>query len=321
MRSLPTGSDACKGEEVRRALITGGLGFVGRRLAACLLARGAEVVVLDVFETSPPDGTSLVVTDICDQEAMAGTIRPGDTVFHLAAVKAGMGEADFDLALHVNLDGSRAVLEACRRAGGVRLVYASTLAVFGGELPAVVDEATRPCPDTTYGATKAAVELLVNDYTRKGYVDGRTGRLPTVIVRPDAPSRGTSVFASAIIRETLAGRDYTVPVSRETPVVVIGVETAAEGLALLGDLPPGAFADDRVCNLPGLSATAEELVEGARKAGASGAIRLEPEPAVERVVRSWPRAVLPDRARALGLPEDESVDAIVQDYSNDATLS
>jgi nucleoside-diphosphate-sugar epimerase len=304
-----------------RAVITGGLGFVGRNLAARLLARGTEVVIVDAFQAPPPEGARAVVADICDAAGLNELVERGDVVFHLAAIRAGQGERDFDLAVRVNLDGSLGVLEACRRAGGIRLVFASTLAVFGGEaMPATVNEATRPSPQTTYGATKAAVELLVNDYARKGFVDGRVGRLSTVIVRPDTQAYATSAFASAVIGETLAGRDYALPVSIDTHVAVIGVRTAAECFVRLGELATADLGDDRVVNLPSLSATAGELVEAARRAGASGRIEVRRDLAVEAVVRSWPRAARADRALALGLARDESIDEIVQAYAADARL-
>lgn len=301
--------------QVVRAIVTGGLGFVGRALARRLVGGGAEVVLLDAAAGAAPAGTRLVVGDICDPELLRNVVCPGDVVFHLAAIRAGQGEHEFELALRVNLDGSRALLEACRAAGGVRFVFASTLAVFGGRAGSeTVDDGTRPTPRTTYGATKAAVELLVGDYTRKGFVDGRVGRLATVIIRPDAPAQATSAFASATVRELLAGRDYVLPVALETHVAVIGLRTAAECFVRLAELPSASLGDDRVLNLPNLSLTARDLVEGARRAGGTGRAEVRPDPHVEAVVRSWPRAARAERALALGLPGDESLDAIVSAY-------
>jgi nucleoside-diphosphate-sugar epimerase len=243
-------------------------------------------------------------------------VTSGDTVFHLAGIRGAEGEREFDLALRVNLDGSRALLEACRGAGGVRVVFASTLAVFGGrEMPNTVDDSTRPNPQTTYGMTKAAIELLLADYTRRGFVDGRAGRLATVVVRPDAPAQAASGFASAVIRETLAGRDCDLPVALDTRLPVIGADTAAECLIDLAELPPGALGDDPVLNLPSLSVTVRELAQAAERAGATGRIRERPDPETEAVVGTWPKSARADRALALGLPRDASLDAIVRAYA------
>jgi nucleoside-diphosphate-sugar epimerase len=290
-----------------RAVVTGGLGFVGRELAGRLGELGADVVVFDAAQGD----------DICDEEGVRAAIRPGDTVYHLAALRGSQSEQDFDLALKVNLEGSRTLLEACREAGGTRLVFASTLAVFGGQaMPSEVDEQVRPQPQTTYGTTKAVVEHLVADYRRKGFVDGRIGRLPTVIVRPDAPAHTASGFASELFRETLAGHEYDVPASLDLHLFVIGVRTAVAGLIRLGELPAESFGDDCVVHLPGVAVTVGGLVEAARRAGAGARIGVRPDPAIDAMVGSWPWSGRSGRAAALGLPQDESVDAIVAEYLN-----
>jgi D-erythronate 2-dehydrogenase len=302
-----------------KAIVTGGLGFVGQAVARRLAEAGTEVVRLDAAAGDESPGA--VRGDIADRALLDSLLEPGDVVFHLAGVRAAAGEMDFDLALRVNLDGSHSLLEACRAVGGIRLVFASTLAVFGGSaMPEIVDETTRSNPQTTYGATKAAVELLVNDYARRGFVDGRVGRLATVIVRPDPAALGTTAFASAVILEGLAGRDYTMPVSLDTRLAVIGIRTAAECFIRLAELPCDVLGDDHVLNLPNLSITAGELVEAARRAGAATQIDVRPDAEIEAVVRSWPEAARAGRALALGLPQDESLDAIVQGYVEDAYL-
>jgi nucleoside-diphosphate-sugar epimerase len=302
-----------------KAIVTGGLGFVGQAVARRLAEAGIEVVSLDA--AAGDDSPGVVRGNIADRALLDSLLEPGDLVFHLAGVRAAAGERDFDLALRVNLDGSRSLLDACRAVGGIRLVFASTLAVFGGSaMPGTVDEATRPNPQTTYGATKASVELLVNDYARRGFVDGRVGRLATVIVRPDPAALGTTAFASAVILEGLAGRGYTLPVSLDTRLAVIGIRTAAECFVRLAELPGDVLGDDRVLNLPNLSVTAGELVEAARRAGATTEVDVRPDPEIEAVVGTWPKAARAKRALALGLPQDESLDAIVQGYVEDAYL-
>jgi nucleoside-diphosphate-sugar epimerase len=302
-----------------KAIVTGGLGFVGRALTRYLTAAGIETVQLD---SAPGDkGPGVVGGDIADRALVTALLEPGDTVFHLAGIRGAEGEKNFELALSINLDGSRSLLDACRSVGGIRLVFASTLAVFGGAaMPDVVDDATRPNPQTTYGTTKAAVELLVNDYGRRGFVDARAGRLATVLVRPDAPAHAASGFASAVIREALAGRDYVLPVPLETRLPVIGVRTAVECLARLAELPAEALGDDRVINLPSLSISVGELVEAVRAAGATVTIGVERDPWVEKLVGTWPRAARSARALALRLPQDGSLDSIVRSYVEDATL-
>src|SRR5580704_2380526 len=197
-----------------RVVITGGCGFLGRRVALQVLARGDvdELVLFDNAPSAlplPEDGRLSVVTgDIADRETVRRVISPGThSVFHLAAVVSGQAEADTDLGYRVNLDGTRAVLDACRMLGTCpRVVFASSLAVYGGVLPPAVGDDTPLTPQTSYGTQKAIGELLVNDYSRKGFVDGRAVRLPTVVVRPGRPNRAASTFASSMIREPLAGR-------------------------------------------------------------------------------------------------------------------
>src|SRR5215471_10882877 len=192
-----------------RVVITGGCGFLGRRVALQLLRRD-DVDELVLFDNAPPalplpedKRVTLVTGDIAERAAVRRVISAGtDAVFHLAAVVSGQAEADTDLGYRVNLDGTRAVLDACRALGTCpRVVFASSLAVYGGTLPPEVGDETPLTPQTSYGAQKAIGELLVNDYSRKGFVDGRAVRLPTVVVRPGRPNRAASTFASSIIRE------------------------------------------------------------------------------------------------------------------------
>src|SRR6266540_1132440 len=203
-----------------RIVITGGCGFLGRRVALKLLADGSPLGPIDelvLFDNAPsalplPDDKrlTLITGDIADRATVARLISPGtEAVFHLAAIVSGQAEADTDLGYRVNLDGTRAVLDACRALGpgklgtGPRVVFASSLAVYGGVLPPSVGDDTALIPQTSYGSQKAIGELLVNDYSRKGFIDGRALRLPTVVVRPGRPNRAASTFASSIIREPL----------------------------------------------------------------------------------------------------------------------
>lgn len=320
-----------------RVVVTGGTGFIGRTLARQLLERGTlvgpsggqepieRIVLLD---TVLPDALpawlddpriEVVEGEVTDEALVRDLVAgPAVSVFHLASVVSGGAEQDFDLALRVNLDGGRVVLEACRAAPGrPRLVLASTFAAFGGELPRRVSDRTKLTPETTYGTTKVILELLVNDYTRKGFLDGRSARYPTVIVRPGKPNLAASSWVSAVVREPLAGRDFALPVPLETPTLAIGVRAAAAGTIHLHDLPGEALGHDRAVTFPGIEVTAGQLLDAARRAGATGTVTVERDPFVERICAGWPTAMEPDRADALGLPRDASVDAIVRDYVAD----
>ena len=323
-----------------KVVITGGAGFIGLNLARALAARGEitgptgrlePIDRLVLFDADIPsrrpaglDGrVELVAGDACDRDAVFGVIDRDDiSVFHLASVVSGEGERDFDLAMRVNLDGGRAVFEACRaRAGRPRLVFASSVAVFGGA--AVVEtagDATKQTPQTTYGVTKAIGELLVDEYTRKGYLDGRSARLPTIIIRPGAPNKAASGFASGVFREPLDGREYVLPVTPDTRMPVLGHRTVVDCLIALHEAADDAMGAGRAVNLPSLSVTAGEMIESlARVAGNRplGAIEVRPDPAIGRIVAGWPLATAFERALALGLPGAGDLDTIVRAYIED----
>ena len=315
-----------------RVVITGGRGFIGHALARRLLARGelagrtiGEILAFDRPGSGPDPEPGVVAVDgdIGDAADVAALLDCEDVaVFHLASVVSGQGELDFDLALRVNLDGGRNLLEACRAHGSrPRLVLASTIGVFGGaSMPVTVGDTVKQTPETTYGTTKAICELLVNDYTRKGFLDGRSARLPTVIIRPGAPNAAASSFASAVFREPLAGRDYALPVGLPTRLPVIGVRTAVEGILRLSEVDGAALRNDRAVLLPSLSVTVAEMLESLRRVAGGrelGAVEVAPDPWIEAIVRTWPQRSSHERALALGLPQDDGLDAIVRAYIED----
>src|SRR5437660_7327926 len=278
-----------------RIVITGGCGFLGRRVALKLLAEGSPLGPIDelvLFDNAPsalplPDDKRLTITtgDIADPTTVARVIAPGtDAVFHLAAVVSGQAEADTDLGYRVNLDGTRAVLDACRALGTApRLVFASSLAVYGGRLPASVGDDTALTPQTSYGTQKAIGELLVNDYSRKGFVDGRALRLPTVVVRPGRPNRAASTFASSIIREPLSGQDTVCPVTPDTVMALASPRRIVEGLVHALALPGTAFGASRSLQLLGFSVAVGEVAAALRRAGGEVAyarIRWQPDPQI-----------------------------------------
>ena len=314
-----------------RIVVTGGCGFLGRRLALLLLERGSslgpidELVLFDnAAATPPPDDrrVRLVTGDIADRDTVRRLLAPGAAaVFHLAAVVSGQAEADTDLGYRVNLDGTRAVLDACRALGMCpRLVFASSLAVYGGRLPPEVGDDTPLTPQTSYGAQKAIGELLVNDYSRKGFVDGRALRLPTVVVRPGRPNRAASTFASSIIREPLAGKDAICPVSPDVVMALASPRRVVEALHRAHELPGDAFGANRSLQLPGFSVAVGDMVEAVRRAGGEAAharIRFERDPQIEAIVAGWPRALAAPRAQALGFAADSGIDEAVQAFIED----
>jgi len=311
-----------------RIVITGGCGFLGRRVAVKLLER-RDIDELVLFDNAPstlplPEDPRLrlVTGDIAERKTVRGVITPGTgAVFHLAAVVSGEAEANTDLGYRVNLDGTRAVLEACRALGSCpRVVFASSLAVYGGELPPVVGDDTALAPQTSYGTQKAIGELLVNDYSRKGFVDGRAVRLPTVVVRPGRPNRAASTFASSMIREPLSGRAAVCPVSPDTVMALASPRRIVAGLLRAHDLSGDAFGTSRSLQLPGFSVAVGEMAEAVRRAGGTEAyarIRWELDPLIQQIISGWPQALAAPRAEALGFSADTGIDEVVRAFVED----
>jgi nucleoside-diphosphate-sugar epimerase len=321
-----------------RVVITGGCGFVGRKLAARLLAEGEavgpdgargrldELVLFDMFAPMPPPAPDprlrIVIGDIADPATVEAVITPATTsVIHLAAVVSDAAEADLDLGLRVNLGGTRTVLEACRKLGRPpRLLFASSLAVYGGEPPLEANERTPPAPRSSYGAQKAAGELLVADYSRRGLIDGRSVRLPTIVVRPGRPNKAASTFASSILREPLAGLPANCPVTPETRMVILSPRRLVDCLMTVHDLPTARLGLERTVLLPGINPTVAEMVEAlGRAAGeaAVGRITWEHDPHIQKIVNGWPTSLVADRAGPLGLVADRSIDEIIEAFIAD----
>jgi len=315
-----------------RIVITGGCGFLGRRLALLLLDKGTAQGAIDklvLFDNAPsalplPDDkrVRLVTGDIADRDTVARLIAPDiDAVFHLAAIVSGQAEADTDLGYRVNLDGTRAVLEACRALGSApKVIFASSLAVYGGELPPAVGDATALTPQSSYGTQKAIGELLVNDYSRKGFVDGRALRLPTVVVRPGLPNRAASTFASSMIREPLTGKDAVCPVSPDTVMALASPRRIVASLAHALDLPSDALGVNRTLQLPGYSVSVGEMAEALRRAGGVSAynrLAWQPDATIQAIVGSWPRELSAPRAEALGFLPDSGIDEAVRFFIED----
>ena len=311
-----------------RIVITGGCGFLGRRVALRLLER-EEVSELVLFDNAAPalslpeDRRLRVVSgDIADREIVSGVISAGThSVFHLAAIVSGQAEADTDLGYRVNLDGTRTVLDACRTLGTCpRVVFASSLAVYGGALPPAVGDDTPLTPQTSYGTQKAIGELLVNDYSRKGFVDGRAVRLPTVVVRPGRPNRAASTFASSMIREPLAGREAVCPVAPDTVMALASPRRVVAGLLHAHDLPADAFGASRSLQLPGFSVAVGEMAAAVRRAGGEAAyarIRWQSDPQIQQIISGWPQVLQATRAEALGFAADTGIDEAIRAFIED----
>ncbi len=324
-----------------KVLVTGGTGFIGAQLAKRLLAIGSltssagkvepidEMVLFDVAMPPQPipglddKRVAIKAGDIADKKTIQGLVdRPDISVFHMASIVSGHGEQDFDLAMKVNLDGHLYLLEALRASGSKpKIVFASSVAVFGGpSMPKTVTDSTKQTPQTTYGMTKAIGEQLINDYTRKGFVDGRAARLPTVVVRPGKPNKAASSWASGVIREPLNGVDCVLPVPLDTLHPVACYRTIVEGFVRLHEADSAAIGPDRAFNLPSMQVTVAQMVESLKRVAGNrhlGAITVQEDPFIMKIVAGWPTATAADRAIALGCPRDTSLDAIIKAYIED----
>jgi nucleoside-diphosphate-sugar epimerase len=318
-----------------KILITGGGGFLGFRLARTLLARGrlggkpiSSITLLDgAFpEAAAKEPRFTAVTgDVSDPNVIAA-VCPADTdaVFHLAAVVSGAAEADFDLGMRVNLKGTELLLAQMRKcAKPPRLVYTSSVAAFGGELPAVLDDSTIANPQTSYGAQKVIGEYLVSDYSRKGFIDGRSLRLPTIVVRAGKPNAAASSFASGILREPLNGVVSECPVAPQTGVWMLSPGRVVEAFLHAWELPASSWGSQRWLNLPGITASVAQMIEALKKvAGAKVAERVvyKPDARIQAIVETWPADFRTPRALAMGFAPDRDVESIIRDYIADENV-
>ena len=313
------------GLSVMKILVTGAAGFLGSRLTAALLSgrHGMPITGIVAADTSASLKTDPRV------DCRIGTIAEADftrsiadsdvdVVYHLAAVLSGQSEAEFDLGMQVNVDATRGLLEAFRRLKKEpRFIFTSSIAVFGGPLPDVVPEDMAVRPDSSYGAEKAIAELLVNDYSRRGFIDGIVCRVPTVAVRPGAPNSAASSFVSGIIREPLAGIDSVCPVPLQTRLWISSPDVVTDNFVHAARLATAVLDGRRTLNLPGLCVTPSEMLASLERLGGAAArarVRCEADQRIVRIVCSWPGALDASRPLRLGFVADRDIDSVVRQF-------
>ncbi|MEO4001597.1 D-erythronate dehydrogenase [Mesorhizobium sp. CAU 1732] len=316
-----------------RILITGAAGMVGRKLAHRLMADrkvgGREISALDLHDVVPFDARScpsmhitVHVGDLAEEGAAAALVAPKpDLIFHLAGIVSGEAESDLALGYRVNLDGSRALFDAIREAGNCpRVVFTSSIAVFGGPYPDIIPDDFHTVPLTSYGTQKLMSEALLTDYTRRGFMDGIGLRLPTICVRPGKPNKAASGFFSNIIREPLAGHPAVLPVPRDV------VHTHASPRSAVGFLMHAASIDGakvgprRNLTLPGVGVTVGEQIEALERIAGSDTVALireQHDDAIWALVKNWPTRFEARRARELGFQAETSFDEIIRAHIED----
>ena len=308
-------------------IITGGGGFLGQRLAKSLLKSSLSfdtLVLVDIVMPLNPGNDSRVQCkqlDLTMEGAMRDLVTPQTKIiFHLAAIVSSHAERDFDIGWKVNLDITRSLLEAVRHTNPtIRFVFSSSLAVYGGDLPPVVNETTTVTPRSSYGAQKAMGELLVNDYSRKGFVDGVVLRLPTICVRPGRPNLAASSFVSSIIREPLRGEEAVCPVSRDLAILVSSPDTAIRNLIHAATLKTDLLGW-RTINLPGITVTVEHMLDALKRITNEATVdrvQFKPDESINRIVTSWPGALDNTKALRLGFLADNSFDNFIRQHIDD----
>jgi nucleoside-diphosphate-sugar epimerase len=320
-----------------KVVITGGGGFLGKKLARRILQQGTlagagekpekvtELLLFDVAKASGPGlddpRVKAIAGDIANPSTVRDIVQNASTVFHFAAVVSAGAEADFDLGYRVNLDGTRNVLEACRALGtNPRVIFTSSLAAYGGDLPPDVTDDTPLTPQTSYGSQKSIGEFLLRDYTRKGFMRGTAVRLPTICVRTGLPNKAASTWASSVVREPLTGHDVVCPVTPETVMVVLSPRKTVDAFMKLHDMPADAFGPGRTLLLNGIKVTAKELEQAVgRHAGNRkvGKVAWQHDPAIQAICNGWPQGLNSARARKLGFAVDTDLDEVVRHFIAD----
>ncbi|KAH8682897.1 NAD dependent epimerase/dehydratase [Tricladium varicosporioides] len=313
-------------------LITGAGGFIGQALAVALLEDPSitTITLTDIVEPPTPSMSATTNTkincikaDLTDRAACEKLLTPELTnVYLLHGLMSGAAEANLDLGLRVNVDSTRIILDILRKVKpGIQVIFPSSLAVFGPSGEDVVTEATKPSPRSSYGAEKLICEILLDDFSRRGLIDGRIVRLPTIIVRPGAPSGAASSFCSGIIREPLKGEISELPVSKDLALWVCSTRTIIRNLVYAKSFGQENFkGGSRVVNLPGITVTVQEMLQALKDVGGDNALNLVQEkrnPDVEKIVNNWPSLFNTAKAKDLGFISDGSLQQAIQDYIED----
>jgi D-erythronate 2-dehydrogenase len=316
-----------------KVLIIGGAGMISRKVAERLARDGelggraiSHLTLYDVVEAAVPADARMpvkIITGDLPSPGEASKLVAGrtDTIFHLAAIVSGEAEQDFDKGYRINMDGTRALLEAVRHSGHKpRLVFASSIAVFGAPFPDSIGDEFFNTPLTSYGTQKNICELLVSDYTRKDFVDGLSLRLPTICVRPGKPNKAASGFFSNIIREPLAGQEAVLPVSESVMHWHASPRAAVEFMRHAATIDTAKVGPRRALTMPGLAVTIGEQIAALRKVAGDkvvARIRREPDAFIEQIVAGWPRRFTPSRALQLGFRPDQSFEEIIRFHIED----
>lgn len=314
-----------------KVTIIGGGGFLGQKLAKSISARGeicgrevTDMVLADVVPPSPVSAgfpVECVEMDITDRQAVDRVIAGADVVYHLAAIVSAQAEAEFDLGLDINLMGSINVFQSARALEiNPIVVFTSSIAAYGGEIPDMIEDWTALNPQTSYGAQKAAAELLLTDMSRKGFIDGRGLRLPTVTVRPGKPNKASTGFMSSIFREPLQGASSNCPVGRDFPIWHCSPRTIVQNLIHAAEIPAGDLGQNRCMALPGRTDTIGEMIEAmTRVAGpqAEQLITWDSDPWIEGIVSQFRAHVNPQKALRLGFAHDESFEDNIRYFLED----
>jgi nucleoside-diphosphate-sugar epimerase len=312
-----------------RILILGGGGFLGRKLAKRLLENGGltqgEITHLTLVDIAFPGNMledrrlECIEADFSNEATIKNILQhQPEVIFHLAAIVSGEAEKNFDLGMKINFHASLQLLELCRKlAFHPRIVFASSCGVFGGDVSKVITDETSPKPRSSYGTQKAMVELLMNDYSRKGFVDARSLRLPTITVRPGKPNAATSSFLSGIIREPLHGKKASYPTPAASEFWILSPKRVIENFIHAANIDEKKLGDDRIINLPGLTASVQEMINSLERITnpeVAQLISYEPDAFLQSIVLTWPPHYNTSRANELGFVSDSSVEEIIRSY-------
>lgn len=307
-------------------VITGGAGFLGQRLAKTLLAQHSEkiqeLVLVDVIKPTSPNNdprVRCVEMDLRNPEGLDAIITEKTTaLYHLAAIVSSHAEQDPDLGYEINFLATRNLLEICRKNNpNIRFIFSSSLAVFGGELPAVINDSTAVTPQSTYGSQKAMCELLINDYSRKGFVDGIVVRLPTICIRPGKPNKAASSFVSSIIREPLNGEEAICPVSEDLRLWISSPNTVINNFIHALTLPSLPQRSWHIINLPGFTVSVKQMLSDLAAIKGENIlekVRFEFDQNINNIVASWPAEIDNNTALKLGFSVDVDFKEVIQQF-------